>query len=106
MNDHAVNFWASSIARAFQTTLCNPLVVIKTRLEVLGFSEYNNLFDAGKKIYAMEGMSGFFTGLKISLVRDVPFSGIFYPLYQVSKSFYSNILRFDPNDNSTKQRSL
>ena len=51
MNDHAVNFWASSMARAIQTTLCNPLVVIKTRLEVLGFSEYNNLYDAAMKVY-------------------------------------------------------
>lgn len=81
MNDHAVNFWASAIARAFQTTLCNPLVVIKTRLEVLGFSEYNNLYDATLKVYQKEGPEGFFTGLKISLIRDVPFSGVFYPLY-------------------------
>ena len=73
-------------------------MVIKTRLEVLGFSEYNNLYDAGLKVYQKEGMGGFFTGLKISLIRDVPFSGVFYPLYQVSKVFYSKLLRFDYED--------
>jgi hypothetical protein len=55
MSDHAVNFWASASARAFQTVLCNPLVVIKTRFEVLGFQEYNSLFDAVKKILYNEG---------------------------------------------------
>ena len=89
INEHAVNFWASAFARTIQTTLCNPLIVIKTRLEVLGFSEYNSLFDAIKKVYIKEGPSGFFTGLKISLIRDVPFSGIFFPIYEYCKKFYS-----------------
>lgn len=88
MSDHAVNFWASACARAFQTTLCNPLVVIKTRLEVLGFQEYTGIIDAFRKIMMNEGVSGFYTGLKISLIRDVPFSGLFYPIYEISKVFY------------------
>jgi hypothetical protein len=50
------------------------------------------LFDAVKKILKNEGIKGFFTGLKISLIRDVPFSGLFYPIYEVSKGFYSNLL--------------
>jgi hypothetical protein len=37
MSDHAVNFWASALARGIESTLANPLIVIKTRLEVLGF---------------------------------------------------------------------
>jgi hypothetical protein len=73
------------------------LVVIKTRLEVLGFSEYNNLYDAVKKVHQKEGMGGFFTGIKISLIRDVPFSGVFYPIYEVSKAFYSKVFKFDPS---------
>jgi hypothetical protein len=61
-------------------------------LEVLGFKEYNNFFDAVVKIMKNEGYGGFFTGLKISLIRDVPFAGIFYPIYEVSKTFYSSLL--------------
>jgi hypothetical protein len=37
MSAHGVNFWASATARAVQSILSNPLIVIKTRLEVLGF---------------------------------------------------------------------
>mgnify|MGYP002629739913 CR=1 FL=1 len=29
-----------------------------------------------------------FTGLGVSLIRDVPFSGIFYPIYNISKKFF------------------
>jgi hypothetical protein len=92
MSEHAVNFWSSASARALQSTLCNPLVVIKTRFEVLGFQEYTGLRDAFSKILKNEGIGGFYTGLKISLIRDVPFSGLFYPIYEMSKSFYSNFL--------------
>jgi hypothetical protein len=56
------------------------------------------LTDAIRKVYLNEGMGGFFTGLKVSLIRDVPFSGIFFPLYELSKSFYSMALTFNPND--------
>lgn len=95
MSDPAVNFWSSAIARGIQSVLSNPLIVIKTRLEVLGFQEYNSLTDAIKKVYKHEGYGGFFTGLKVSLIRDVPFAGIFFPLYELSKSFYSMLLFFN-----------
>ena len=35
--------------------LANPITVIKTRLEVVGFSEYSGVVDACRKIYAQEG---------------------------------------------------
>ena len=65
--------------------LANPITVIKTRLEVIGFTEYTGIVDASRKIYAQEGAGAFFTGLKVSLVRDVPFSGVFYPIYTFFK---------------------
>jgi hypothetical protein len=74
------------------------LIVIKTRFEVLGFQEYTNIIDGVYKIYKLEGLGGFFTGLKVSLIRDVPFSGVFYPIYEASKIFYNSILKFDVNN--------
>jgi hypothetical protein len=32
------------------------LIVIKTRLEVIGFNEYHGIDDAVRKIYAREGL--------------------------------------------------
>ena len=68
----------------------NPIIIVKTRLEVVGFNEYSGMVDAFKKIYIHEGFGAFFTGMKISLIRDVPFSGIFYPIYNF---FRSNLMR-------------
>jgi hypothetical protein len=59
---------------------------------VLGFQEYSGFSDAISKIYRNEGYSGFFTGLRISLIRDVPFAGIFFPIYEFCKKFYSLLL--------------
>lgn len=82
---------ASGTARTIQTVMCNPLIVVKTRFEVVGFCEYKNTVDAFRQIAAKEGLGGFFTGLKISLIRDVPFSGIFYPFYNFFKDQYSTL---------------
>jgi hypothetical protein len=46
LSDNWVNFWASAAARGIESTLANPLIVVKTRLEVLGFTEYTGLRDA------------------------------------------------------------
>lgn len=105
LSEHGTNFTAAALARSVLTTLSNPLIVIKTRLEVLGFSEYNSLYDACKKVYINEGMLGFFTGLKISLIRDVPFSGIFFPIYEMSKAAYSNMFMFNYNDATIRNRA-
>ena len=80
-----MHFASSALARTVQSVINNPIIIIKTRLEVIGFNEYNSISDACRKIYVQEGTSGFFTGLKVSLLRDVPFSGIFYPIYNLFK---------------------
>lgn len=93
-SDAQVQSLSGALAKSMQSVLANPLIVIKTRLEVVGFNEYSGIHDACRQIYAKEGMSGFFTGLKISLIRDVPFSGLFYPVYsffrQYLTTFYDN----------------
>ena len=86
---------ASSGARTIQTVTINPLVVVKTRFEVIGFSEYNNILDGFRQILMKEGASGLTAGLKISLIRDVPFSGVFYPIYNFFKWYYAMMLGFD-----------
>lgn len=91
-NDSQVHFISSSVARGVQSIVSNPLVVIKTRLEVVGFNEYDGIADASRKIMAKEGYRGFFTGLGISLIRDVPFSGVFYPVYHSFRNLYSMAL--------------
>ena len=80
-----MNSVASMLARITQSTISNPIIIIKTRFEVTGFNEYSGISDATRKIYLQEGLGGFFTGLRVSLIRDVPMSGVFYPIYTFLK---------------------
>jgi len=78
--------------------ISNPIIVIKTRLEVIGFNEYTGVTDACRKIYAREGLGAFFTGLKVSLIRDVPFSGVFYPIYSLFRTKLQQIYQYEMSD--------
>jgi len=86
-----------------QSVLANPLIVIKTRLEVIGFNEYKGVSDAVTKIYAREGPFGFFTGLRISLIRDVPFAGMFYPVYSFFRKELTDKFAMDEKMTSTQR---
>lgn len=46
-------------------------------------------------------MRGFFAGLQISLIRDVPFSGCFYPIYSF---FRAELLKIYGDEMSGKDR--
>ncbi len=39
-NDSQASFLASAFSRTFQSIISNPLIVVKTRFEVVGFAEY------------------------------------------------------------------
>lgn len=105
--NHMAEMLASGSAKTIQTVICNPLIVIKTRFEVVGFQEYAHTWDAARKIMAQEGAAGFFTGLKISLIRDVPFSGIFYPFYNFFKDKYCILFGLNFHDHmSSADRAM
>ena len=69
--------------------------MVKTRFEVIGFNEYTSVWDGVRKIMAKEGPRGFYTGLQVSLIRDLPFSGLYYPLYEESKTAFAFLLGMD-----------
>lgn len=82
---HLINFKSAAFARIVQSILMNPLVVVKTRYEVVGFNKYTSLANALKTIYIEEGVRGYFTGLKAGLMKDVPSTALFYSLYEFFK---------------------
>jgi len=84
-----INFCSAVFARTLQAIITNPVYVIKIRFEVVGFNEYSNIFDAIRKIYISEGLRGFMVGLKVGCLRDVPFTGIYYPIYEEMKHLYA-----------------
>lgn len=105
-NESQVAALASASSRTFQSIISNPLIVIKTRFEVIGFTEYSGVRDAFSQILAKEGAGGLFTGLKISLIRDVPFSGIFYPIYNFFKYEFMLVSGFEQENPNQTNRAL
>ena len=93
---------ASALTKALQSIIVNPIIVIKTRLEVVGFNEYEGISDAFKKVYTREGPKAFFTGLQISLIRDVPFAGIFYPIYMFFRTELYKLYDYEMSDKVSK----
>ena len=88
------DFLAAMTARATQTFITNPIIIVKTRFEVVGFNEYRNMFDAFIQIYRKEGFASFFTnGIGVALLKDVPFSAIQFPIYEQIKLITAKLLK-------------
>ncbi|XKL66754.1 hypothetical protein PGB90_010174 [Kerria lacca] len=75
-----------AMARASSTFCFMPFTILKTRFES-GEYHYRGLFHALHKIYQTEGWRGFSRGLVPTIVRDVPFSGLYYLFYTRMKIF-------------------
>lgn len=86
-----LNFSSSALARFIQCVVTNPLLVVVTRFEVIGFNSYKNLFDALKKIKKEEGLKGFTVGLKPLIYKEVPTAAMFYTLYEIFKKIIHNL---------------
>jgi hypothetical protein len=89
LNKNFINFFSAGFARTIQSTIVNPILIVKTRFEVVGSNAYSSILDALIKIKKEEGWSGYFKGLKQTLWKDVPFSAMFYSIYEFSKYMYS-----------------
>jgi len=78
--------FAGSVARTTVSITLLPVTVVKTRFEGLGTNYYKSTFDALKTIASKEGIRGLFSGLWPTILRDVPFSGVYYLCYQKLKT--------------------
>lgn len=76
-----------------------PATVIKTRLES-GLFDYNNVKKAFITIRQCEGVRGLYSGITATLMRDAPFSGIYYMFYSQLRKITS------ANDNNSQQTTI
>lgn len=70
-------------ARSVAVVTMLPFTVLKTRYES-GEYLYRGMGRSLAAIYNIEGMKGLFSGITATLLRDVPFSGLYF-------MFYSNL---------------
>ncbi|KAJ1918485.1 S-adenosylmethionine transporter [Mycoemilia scoparia] len=63
-----------------------PTEVVKQRLQA---KHYNSLYLALTNIYKTEGLMGFYRGYLSTVVREIPFTCIQFPVYEFLKKRYS-----------------
>lgn len=67
-------------ARSVAVVTMLPFTVLKTRYES-GEFKYNNMLRGFSSIYHLEGLKGLYSGISATLLRDVPFSGLYFMFY-------------------------
>lgn len=103
---------AGMSAGACQVIFTNPLEIVKIRLQMQGGGNHSSskTLNPGeiphKKLTAGQivkqlGLKGLYKGASACLLRDVPFSAIYFPTYANLKKILFN---FDPNDPNKKNR--
>ncbi|KAK6197344.1 mitochondrial aspartate/glutamate carrier protein Aralar/Citrin [Scheffersomyces amazonensis] len=96
---------AGSSAGACQVIFTNPLEIVKIRLQMQGnvkkLGEIPHKHLSATSIIKQLGLKGLYKGASACLLRDVPFSAIYFPTYANLKKY---MFGFDPNDTSSKKK--
>ncbi|XP_048004094.1 probable mitochondrial glutathione transporter SLC25A40 isoform X1 [Leguminivora glycinivorella] len=79
---------SGATARTVAVTIVSPLELIRTKMQSkkLTYSEINA---ALRQVVKYEGFRGLFRGLGSTLLRDVPFSGIYWTTFETTKRKFS-----------------
>lgn len=98
---------AGMSAGACQVILTNPLEIVKIRLQMQGGSKAVNPGEIPHKrlnasqIIRQLGLKGLYKGASACLLRDVPFSAIYFPTYANLKKY---LFGFDPSSTNKNHR--
>ncbi|XP_005095774.2 calcium-binding mitochondrial carrier protein Aralar2 [Aplysia californica] len=91
--DGTLPLWAECVAGgtagASQVVFTNPLEIVKIRLQVAGEIAGTARVSAISVIRDL-GFFGLYKGAKACLLRDVPFSAIYFPAYAHTKKFFAD----------------
>lgn len=84
----AAEIMAGGIAGGSQVVFTNPLEIVKIRLQVQGemSKDPSQVKNGAIQIIRRLGLFGLYRGASACLLRDIPFSAIYFPLYAHLKS--------------------
>ncbi|GAV54364.1 hypothetical protein ZYGR_0AL00960 [Zygosaccharomyces rouxii] len=95
---------AGASAGACQVIFTNPLEVVKIRLQVKSEYAAENLAQSQVTAFSIVkklGFTGLYRGVTACLLRDVPFSAIYFPTYSHVKR---DVFNFNPQSNTGRTR--
>ncbi|XP_049871039.1 probable mitochondrial glutathione transporter SLC25A40 [Pectinophora gossypiella] len=79
---------AGATARVTAVTIVSPLELIRTKMQSKKLT-YSEITSALRQVIKVEGYRGLFRGLGSTLLRDVPFSGIYWTTFESVKRKYN-----------------
>lgn len=71
------------MGEAAQVLVRNPFELIKQNMQI---GKYATVTQAIRDIYAKNGITGFYRGYYVTVLREIPFGLVQYPLYEYFKS--------------------
>lgn len=87
-----VSLTAGGIARLFAVTIVSPLELTRTKMQSQKMP-WSDVTKCLSSLVRSQGVMGLWNGYTATLLRDVPFSALYWPLYEQSKyllTSYSN----------------
>ncbi|KIJ54994.1 hypothetical protein M422DRAFT_58242 [Sphaerobolus stellatus SS14] len=72
-----------------------PTEVVKTRSQTSTFGKTSS-FIAAKNTFNAEGIRGFYRGFGITVMREIPFTSIQFPLYELFKKRLGRAINHEP----------
>ena len=92
---HVNHLLAGALAGSFASICTLPMDVVKLRIqtqETLPADQkvYKSIGDCWKKIYALEGVRGFFKGWSPVLIKVTPAASITFACYEAFKNYFDS----------------
>lgn len=71
-------------ARICAVTVVSPIELVRTKMQAQR-QTYAQIMQFVRNVIALQGIWGLWRGLRPTILRDVPFSGIYWPIYEYLK---------------------
>eukprot|EP00088_Acartia_fossae_P034639 TRINITY_DN3555_c0_g1_i13.p1 TRINITY_DN3555_c0_g1~~TRINITY_DN3555_c0_g1_i13.p1 ORF type:complete len:386 (-),score=58.63 TRINITY_DN3555_c0_g1_i13:531-1649(-) len=82
-----ISLTAGGLARTWAVTVVNPLELVRTKMQSQKMKFYQ-VRSGIKDLVRTRGIAGLWSGYTATLLRDVPFSALYWPLYEQTKSMF------------------
>jgi solute carrier family 25 S-adenosylmethionine transporter 26 len=91
LNINVQHMIAAATGEICQALVRNPFEVIKQNLQV---GKYKNMLECGIDIFKHKSIGGFYSGYLSFIMREIPFSSIQFPFYEVLKLMQIKLIAY------------